>query len=384
MEKEVYNSMLTVNEKSEYSTNFVSLGFWVDNNELEEILQKHETIVHNIHHLRVVLRMTDACNFRCPYCYQKHETVSLSDDKIQIIKKFLSDKYDSADNIEIHYFGGEPLLNYQGILDIDEFIQKNKGRYNGTITTNGYLLNKEVILLLKGTCIESYQITLDGPPDIHNKSRVLANGNGTFYKLLENIKLLLTLTEAKLVIRMNLGKRNKDSVSELLEVLSKEEILNNTRVTVFFPQLHDYTSSNDNETYYEKNEYFHALLDIMKLLLKYNKKVPKYGPRNIACSMYKENTFIIGPDLGLEACTVQERKIGRLNKFGKAIYNQSLKEKELYYDIDEKCKKCILLPMCMGGCPFKRSIKQNTCLMDLDDLRSYIDLLIMEQEKSEV
>jgi len=382
LEPEYYPQFLQVDETCKYADEFKRLGFWVDHDEVQEILEKHEKAVENKEELRVVLRMTDACNFRCPYCYQGHERAMMDEEKIKRIKLFLGKQRKEGQKVLVHYFGGEPLLNLKGILEVDRYLQEQTAEYRATLTTNGYLLNKAAILQLKDTKIRSYQITLDGPPEVHNKTRVLANGEGTFGTLLENIKSLLELTDVRLTIRFNVSKKNICYAEELLELLNQEQILQNQKVRLLFPQLHNYSDQKDSETYYENEEYFHDLLKIMELLIHYKKKIPRYGPIFTSCNMYAKNTFVISPDLELEICTSQEDQVGRIDEEGNAVFNENVSMKERYFAVEEKCKECILLPMCMGGCRLKQSRNQNCCIMDVADLKPYIDLKIKEKAEA--
>lgn len=99
--------------------------------------------------------MTDACNFRCPYCYQEHEKTFLDSEKRKIIKKFLREKSNGKEKVYVHFFGGEPLLNVDGILDIDAYLKQLGIDYSASITTNAYLLNSDVLEKLCNTNIRS-------------------------------------------------------------------------------------------------------------------------------------------------------------------------------------------------------------------------------------
>lgn len=72
LDESTYNDLIQMNVDSKDKDHFLELGFWVTYNELEKIKAANEQATLNESTLFVVLKMTDACNFRCPYCYQDH------------------------------------------------------------------------------------------------------------------------------------------------------------------------------------------------------------------------------------------------------------------------------------------------------------------------
>ena len=319
LEKQEYIRLINLDETSKYKESYINLGYWVNYDERKEILQKNREAISDTRVLQLVIRMTDACNFRCPYCYQEHEKVFLDGRKRDILKKFIYENLAGKEKVYVHYFGGEPLLNVEGILDIDKYIRKCGVEYNASLTTNAYLLNSEMVLKLNETNISTFQITLDGPPEIHNQTRVLRDGKGTFEVILSNIKGIISMTNADIKIRFNCGKKNTEYAKELLSILAKEKILENSRVKILFQQLHNYSGVEDNDVYYNENEYFPVLLGLMNLLRKYGKQVYKFGPIYNACALFVSNAYVIGPDLELEVCTTEERRIGVIDKGASCI-----------------------------------------------------------------
>lgn len=380
LDEEEYGRLINLDVKSSYKDDFIRLGYWVDYDEREEILRRNEEKVSDKKTLQLVIRMTDACNFRCPYCYQEHESVFLDKEKRDILKKFIDKKIVGVQKLYVHYFGGEPLLNIDGILEMDAYIKKYSVEYEASLTTNGYLLNEEILQKLKQTNICRFQITLDGPRETHNKSRILCDGSGSFDIILKNIKNILEMTKADIKIRFNCGKKNRPYVEELLEILYNENILGDNRVNILYQQLHNYSGVEDNETYYDGKEYFSVLIELMRLLIKYRKPVYKFGPLYKACTLYVENAYVIGPDLEIEICTTEECGIGKIDRDGIPQYNKEIERKMMYAVPDHNCMDCILLPMCMGGCPYKRSRNMDSCLMKIEDLQPYV-LLRLEQLK---
>ena len=123
---------------------------------------------------------TLSCNFRCRGCIQGSDHVGskMSEDTQEAIISFC----ESANrDVSIGWYGGEPTLALDVIANVSrrliDHCAAHGHRYTATMTTNGYLVDDEVSDLLVNQCeIRGYQITLDGPPAVHNERRPLAGG----------------------------------------------------------------------------------------------------------------------------------------------------------------------------------------------------------------
>ena len=87
----------------------------------------------------------------------------------------------------------------------------NNREYIGSITTNGYLLNKHIFSELYIVGIRTYQITLDG--EKHDKFRVLENGSGTFNTIKNNISNISNMDgDFHIIIRVNVDKNSGENI----------------------------------------------------------------------------------------------------------------------------------------------------------------------------
>ena len=116
------------------------------------------------------------------------------------------------------WFGGEPLLKFQEIIEesakVKEICTNNNREYIGSITTNGYLLNKHIFSELYIVGIRTYQITLDG--EKHDKFRVLENGSGTFNTIKNNISNISNMDgDFHIIIRVNVDKNSGENIEFL-------------------------------------------------------------------------------------------------------------------------------------------------------------------------
>lgn len=148
---------------------------------------------------RICLQVTQGCNFRCDYCIysDKYENRvhSSSVMKWETAKKaldFLIDHSRDVLSLDIGFYGGEPLLQFELIKKSMEYISTNiyGKQISFTITTNGSLLTDVIVeeFLKYNTKLT---VSLDGPKQIQDKNRVFANGTGTFDVVTNSIKELV-------------------------------------------------------------------------------------------------------------------------------------------------------------------------------------------------
>ncbi|MFZ3070522.1 MAG: radical SAM protein [Anaerolineaceae bacterium] len=104
---------------------------------------------------------------------------------------FLWEHSIDSGEVNVGFYGGEPLLEFpliQKVVGYSKYLFWGK-QLTFSITTNGTLLNPEIILFFQEHNF-SLGISLDGPKEINDRNRVFANGKGTFDSVLHNINLL--------------------------------------------------------------------------------------------------------------------------------------------------------------------------------------------------
>jgi sulfatase maturation enzyme AslB (radical SAM superfamily) len=96
----------------------------------------------------LTLVLSDACNFSCPYCPQRHGKNSLKIEDIADFIDYLRPRL--AKNVWLGFYGGEPLLSWPLVEKTVAYAEKNhKSRFRFTLTTNGALLKKKHVLFFK-------------------------------------------------------------------------------------------------------------------------------------------------------------------------------------------------------------------------------------------
>lgn len=370
LENNTFLEYENLNLDSPYKKDFISLGFWIDETRDEFLELKHETLtsVYQTNELYITIKLTTDCNFRCIYCYQEHQKEYLSDLNLEVFKKFILNKIDSGiKKIHISYFGGEPLLKIDTILEIESFLSTQNIEYFSSITTNGYLLNEHNLNLLNSTNITEFQITIDGSRTTHNKLRPHVTGGTTYDTILKNIVLLKKIfsKETTVIIRCNISKANKNEFPLLLKELDYIG-LTNKDVCFAINKTEDINNEQNNELYYSTIEEYSAIyLEIYDQLIKWGKIEKPYNRINLPCAANAKNYFILSPNLEIETCTSSDFKIGFIDEKGIEQYTNNTKNINtcLYFDfLPTKCTQCQLLPLCLGGCELLKSQNKETCI----------------------
>ncbi|NRD74915.1 radical SAM protein [Shewanella sp. VB17] len=177
-------------------------------------------------YLYLMLLPTEKCNFRCVYCYEDFEIGKMSQDTVHGIKNLLTKAAPTLKNLTIAWFGGEPTLNSKAIEDISSHIMDLKRtygfKYNGGMTTNGYLLNYPLFNRLVELGVNTYQVSLDGGKEAHNKTRIQLNGSGSFDQIWHNlISFKQSQHDFKLVIRLHVTDDNAQSMLDLCHQITQ-------------------------------------------------------------------------------------------------------------------------------------------------------------------
>lgn len=307
---------------------------------------------------------TLSCNFDCPYCFERHIKGTMSAEVQDALVRFTETRLLPRTNgLSIEWFGGEPLVGLAAIESLTERFRaicarKKLPAPTASVTTNGYLLSPKMYAKLLALGITSAQVTLDGPPDIHNRRRPLAGGRPSFDKVIANIKN--APDGFSISIRINVDAGNKDHVFDLLELLHREGIL--AREMAYIAKVESFSQEcrSSEGVFLSSQEYAQFKYDLMLRCRRAG--IPwasDDAPRLVAygfCIVDQPKGFVVQPDGKLLKCWAEA---GNATGFPVAHLLQEETWRHLAvsplqsrdpFD-DEECLDCSLLPACMGGCP---------------------------------
>jgi len=117
----------------------------------------------------LVLLLTTRCNLRCKYCYCPPKATQL-DMSFSTMKKAIDIAASHGKHFHVQLSGGEPCLNHEMIFQSVQYIRENAPQATIAIQTNATMLNDEIIFFLKNNLVQ-IGVSIDGPPEIHNKIR---------------------------------------------------------------------------------------------------------------------------------------------------------------------------------------------------------------------
>src|SRR3989344_549552 len=172
------------------------------------------------------INFSEDCNLSCPYCLNQSRRTGIKMSKQHIDNLFNFIKSTANNNHyhkEITLFGGEPLLlnNRQLIAHLFN-IFKHDNSYQFYVVSNGVTIAHYINLFTSNRkLISKFQITLDGPAEIHDQRRVSTKYPKTFSIITNNIDLLLK-HNFQTHIRINLDKRNIDYLPQLAKFIHQK------------------------------------------------------------------------------------------------------------------------------------------------------------------
>ena len=137
------------------------------------------------------LHIAHTCNLNCSYCFASQgkyhgERAVMSYEVGKRALDFLMENSGTRRNLEVDFFGGEPLMNFQVVKDLVAYarsVEQERGKnFRFTLTTNGVLVDDEVIDWANREC-SNVVLSLDGRKEIHDRFRVDYAGKGSWEKI---------------------------------------------------------------------------------------------------------------------------------------------------------------------------------------------------------
>ncbi len=175
------------------------------------------------------LHVAHTCNLNCAYCFASQgkyqgERALMSLEVAKRALDFLVENSHGRRNLEVDFFGGEPLMNFDMLKELVAYarsIEKAAGKnFRFTLTTNGVLIDQEVIDFANRE-MSNVVLSLDGRKEIHDRYRVDYNGKGSWEKIVPKFQDLVSQRGGKnYYMRGTFTHANPDFVQDVKEMLS--------------------------------------------------------------------------------------------------------------------------------------------------------------------
>ena len=316
------------------------------------------------------LHIAHDCNLGCKYCFagegEYHGDRSLM--SFDIGKKaidFILQNSGNRKNLEVDFFGGEPLMNFEVVKQIVEYARSVEKDYNKnfrfTITTNGVLLNDEIEQYINEN-MYNVVLSIDGRKEVNDLMRPARNGKGSYDLILPKYKKIAeSRNQENYYVRGTFTRNNLDFAKDVIHlvdegfkqismepVVSAEEApysLKEEHLPILFEQYeelarHLIQKKNENDEY----NFFHFMIDL--------KQGPCVSKRLSGCGSGSEYVAVT-PQGDLYPCHqfvgLEEFKLGTVTEgITNTVKQKQFQACNVYTKVE--CQDCWAKFYCSGGC----------------------------------
>ncbi len=373
-------------------------GFLTDKDEVSEINRSYDKIIYDPEFLEITVLPTDACNFKCVYCYQSGPYHNMNSDTANGLLSFVEANCSKYKRVLLGWFGGEPLLQKDLVVrltgEIKKICQKHKVAFVSRMSTNGYELDIDTAQKLTKNSLLFYQITIDGTKEIHNFQRPHAIYSDSYEKIiynLRNIKKSIKTSQLSIACRINVSEKNYSVLETFLDEF-KDYFGDDNRFKVLVEPVHDWGGN----IAQNKNLVIDGMSrSIVKRFYKLvaskgiNVLMPTdFGAGTLLCEASRKNAFVINYNGDILKCTsaIYEKEymqqiniIGHIDEAGDYWINSKTEDIWLKRNVEKySCGKCVGFPLCGGsGCVLATNIAGAEYCQNKERIESYIYGLVL-------
>ena len=352
-----------------------------DIDEREEIEHWHSQVKNNRRTFKAMVMTTYDCNFACTYCVEEgvKRPEKLHDERAERMVTWIIEQMEAqgSECLYLNFYGGEPLLNVHGVEEVAAplyaYTQERGLEFDGSVTTNGALLNRRNAERLAAVGVTRAKVTLDGDQEAHDAKRPFKGGHGSFDIIMKNLEQVWDVIEIKLA--GNMDCQNIDAVPQLLDVLEERGLADKIGGISFngtSDQARDgfkhgcggdggdavsdgllqiESLAQPDPVGFDQDEMAAKLLDAKQETVDRGLPARKPIGASLCLLNQEENAVVIDPNgvfykcpalVGHEAFVVGDLDTGRMQ------YDH-LRQ---YEDEKDDCMDCRWFPVCGGGCRF--------------------------------
>jgi uncharacterized protein len=366
-------------------------GFVVNDRDGErrKVEQYFRNIRESQEQLRVTVLTTLQCNFACDYCFQgDHGDYNKSAAKMSLetaarVVQWTEERLDAIrpESFVLTLFGGEPLLNLPVAYFLAEKLwhatEARGVRMLVNVITNGLLLTPEVVDRLAPYGLNGVKITLDGDHDTHNRMRPLRGGQGTFDKIIENIRRVAG--KCRVSIGGNFDESSVDSYPALLDFLREQEFADKLARVSFKPVIREprpqqprglipltvvgtegkplngtcMTSAGGGTSICDSCNFLDDKMSFLREETKKRGFNTVDGVHMGPCEIHRQHAHTLGPDGAVYACPgfTGDPKLSTGHIDGGQDARQAAAATRFEtLAAWKECNDCAFIPLCAGGC----------------------------------
>ncbi|MHB8810374.1 MAG: geopeptide radical SAM maturase [Desulfobulbaceae bacterium] len=336
--------------------------------------------------LNVSIILGLACNFACQYCYEgdlKADGQAMSATTAAQTVAFLKERYATRQRqkLTLDFYGGEPLLYVERILSIarplKEFVEARGGEFRFSLVTNGSLLTRATVEQLLPAGLYAAKVTVDGPPEEHNRLRPYKSGAPSFDVILANVRACHDLV--RIGFGGNYTRDNFSRVAELLDIVAERGMGPAHFGAV---QFHPVIQSADQYANPEFSDgcrtadepwLADAALFVRAEAIRRGYPTPKLIPS--PCMVDLDDAFVVNHDGTPFKCVAMighpQYAVGDVRKGLGDV--GTICRRDIWRG-NEECGECAYLPLCFGGCRYMELQRSGT--IGLDCRRPFYDRIL--------
>ena len=385
-------------EEREAIDALVEHGFVVESHEREraDLRQYFANLREDTDQLRVTVLTTLQCNFACDYCFQGDHgdynkfAHKMSLESAREVVDWVAERLDviRPEKFVLTLFGGEPLLNLPVAYYLAEqcyaLCEARGVTQRISVITNGLLLTPDVVDRLNLYGLQGVKVTLDGDRDTHNRMRPLRGKQGTFDRIVDNIRQVAH--KVPIVIGGNFDESSVESYPALLDFLREQEFADKIAKVNFKPIIKapapeqpkgfiplTVVGSNDKPLggtcmtsagagggvgkSGSACDTCHFLDDKMSFLREETRKrgFPTVdGVHMGPCEIHRKHAYTLGPDGAIYSCPgftgEKTESIAHISGRVEPWHAAASARYERLSPLKDDCGDCSYIPVCGGGC----------------------------------
>ncbi|HHV27767.1 thioether cross-link-forming SCIFF peptide maturase [Anaerosalibacter bizertensis] len=316
------------------------------------------------------LHVAHDCNLRCKYCFAsqgdfKGERLLMPLEVGKKALEFIVNSSGNRKNLEVDFFGGEPLMNFEVVKDLVAYgreLEKNHNkRFRFTITTNGVLLDEDKMEFINEN-MDNIVLSLDGRKEVNDNMRTTVDGKGSYDIIVPKfIEMADKRGDKDYFVRGTFTSNNLDFTRDALEFynlgfkkISIEPVVTDPKEEYAIKEEHLDTILNEYEEFSKEYikikkmdkdfTFFHFMIDL--------NQGPCLIKRATGCGAGSEY-MAVTPEGDLYPC---HQFVGnddfKLGDVFNGVINSDIREKFKQSNVfsKEECKTCWARFYCSGGC----------------------------------
>ena len=359
-------------EENEVRQAYEEVGFLEENGMLYSDSEDISNLTYNQDNIvkAMCLHVAHDCNLKCEYCFAsqgnfkgERSMMDLETGKKALL--YLAQNSGNRRNLEVDFFGGEPLMNFGTVKDLVDYGRSIEQEYNKhfrfTITTNGVLLDDNKIQYINEN-MDNVVLSLDGRKTVNDAMRLTVGGEGSYDVILPKIKKMVQARgEKDYYVRGTFTSKNLDFGEDAINfhregfkkisiepVVAPEEMdyaIREDHLGRILQEYEDFSKEYIRLTQEDKDfMFFHFMIDL--------DQGPCVVKRAVGCGAGSEY-LAVTPEGELYPCHqfVGEKEF-LLGTLETGIQNRELRDKFKLANVynKEECRNCWARFYCSGGC----------------------------------